>query len=222
MTPPSTPLFRRRLQALLLTMAVLFVADQVTKFLAVRHLTPPIRDALAQKTIEPGFFSELSYFYSDVRDPCRARLCDEVTVVDGFWSFHYRENRGAAFSLLAKVSDSIRVPFFVLATLGALIFIVMYLRRLGPEKKMLTTALILVAGGAVGNLVDRIYLGYVIDFIHWYVGDYSWPTFNVADSAITVGAVLLAIDAIFSKDDKPAEAADEAKTKSAKNAPAAS
>lgn len=199
-------LFRRRLQALLVTMFVLLVADQLTKFLAVRHLTPPIREAIERSQISPGFFSELAYFYSDVRDPCRARVCDEVTVVDGFWSFHYRENRGAAFSLLAKVPDTIRVPFFVLATVGALVFIVLYLRKLGPEKKLLSVALILVAGGALGNLIDRLYLGYVIDFIHWYVGTYSWPTFNVADSAITVGAVMLAIDAIFSKDEKPAEA----------------
>lgn len=206
-----TPLFRRRLTALLVTLVVMVLADQATKFLAVRHLTPSIREAVAQGQVEAGFLSELGYFYSTVRDPCRTRVCDEVSVIDGFWSHHYRENRGAAFSLLAKAPDSLRVPFFVLTTLGALIFIVVYLRKLGPEKRVLSAALILVFGGAVGNLIDRLYLGYVIDFIHWYVGSYSWPTFNVADSAITVGAVLLAIDTLFSKDE--AKAAQPAQDK---------
>lgn len=220
-----TPLFRRRLQALLVTMTVLLVADQVTKFLAVRHLTPSISQGIERGEVSAGFFSELGYFYSAVRDPCRAQLCSEVTVVDGFWTFHYRENRGAAFSLFAKASDTIRVPFFVITTLLALGFIVTYLRRIGPEKRVLTVALVLVASGAIGNLVDRLYLGYVIDFIHWYVGRYSWPTFNVADSAITVGAVLLAIDALFlSKDEKAAEASEkksDAKKSAAKKSAAA-
>jgi len=198
-----TPLFKKRLVALVITAFVMLIADQLTKFLAVKHLTPPIREAIARGELTPGFGSELGYFYSTVRDPCRTRTCDEVTIVDGFWTFHYRENRGAAWSLLATAPEAIRVPFFVLTTLGALIFIVLYLRKLPPDKKVLSVALILVAGGAVGNLVDRLYLGYVIDFVHWYVGKYSWPTFNVADSAITVGAVLLAIDALFfSKDEK--------------------
>lgn len=210
-----TPLVRRRFQALALSIVTLLIADQLTKFLAVRNLTPAIRGAVERGQVEPGFFSELAYFYSDVRDPCRATVCDEHTVIDGFWTFHYRENRGAAFSLLAKVPSEVRVPFFVLTTLLALGFMANYLRKLGPEKKVLSAALILVAGGAVGNLLDRLYLGYVIDFIHWYAGKYSWPTFNVADSAITVGAVLLAIDAIFSRDAKTDKAKQGAATAAA-------
>lgn len=205
-----TPHFKRRLTALAITAFIMLIADQYTKFLSVRHLTPAIREPIAQGKLEPGLVSELAYFFKEVRDPCIARRCDEVVVVDGFWTFHYRENRGAAFSLLANAPESIRIPFFVLSTIAALIFIIVYLRNLPADKLLLPVALVLVASGAVGNLVDRLYLGYVIDFIHWYVGDYHWPTFNIADSAITVGAVLLGYDAIFTKEPK-----DEAAKKKA-------
>ena len=71
------------------------------------------------------------------------------------------------------------------------------MKGLGADKRWLLTALALVLGGAIGNLVDRLYLGYVIDFIEVYYSKYYWPAFNIADSAITVGAIMLIIDAIW-------------------------
>lgn len=199
--PPA----KTRFIALAVVSLSLVVADQATKFLAVRDLTPAVSEAVRQGRIEPGFFSELSYFYQEIRQPCARTACSEHTVIDGFWSFHYRENRGAAWSLLAGANDSIRIPFFLITTVIAIGFIVHYFRRVPSSKKALLAALTLIFAGALGNLIDRAYLGYVIDFIHWYVGDYSWPTFNVADSAISVGAVLLVLDVVFSKDKVPAK-----------------
>ncbi|MFO0725672.1 MAG: signal peptidase II [Myxococcota bacterium] len=204
MTEPL-PNTKTRFIVLAVVSFFLLIADQTTKFLAVRNLTPAIQEGIRQGRVQPGFASEMSYFYREVRQPCSRVLCDEHTVINGFWTFHYRENRGAAWSLLAGVSDAVRVPFFVLTTVLALGFILHYFRRTPSTKKILLTSLTLIFAGAIGNLVDRLYLGYVIDFIHWFVGEYTWPTFNVADSAITVGATLLVIDVMFSKQKEPAK-----------------
>lgn len=107
-------------------------------------------------------------------------------------------NRGAAFSFLSDASGWQRW-FFVTISLAASIFLVCWLRRLGSEQRLLALALALVLGGAVGNLVDRLLLGHVIDFIQLYYRDFYFPAFNVADSAITVGAVLLVWDALFAR-----------------------
>jgi signal peptidase II len=206
MTSPAPPL--RRWLTLAIVTLTLVVADQYTKFLTVRHLTPAIEDALRKGELQPGLTSELGYFYGQVRKPCRARACSEVDVVDGFWSFHYRENPGAAFSFLHGADEDFRIPFFVTTTLIALAGILWYLRKLEAGQRLLGAALMLVFAGAIGNLIDRLYLGYVIDMIHWYVGSYSWPTFNVADSAISVGAVLLVLESILHREPAPAPASD--------------
>ena len=78
--------------------------------------------------------------------------------------------------------------------------LIIWLTRLKPEEKRLALALALVLGGAIGNLIDRTWLGHVIDFIQLYYQNWYWPTFNIADSAITVGAVLLVLDSLHSKD----------------------
>ncbi|GMQ83511.1 MAG: signal peptidase II [Gammaproteobacteria bacterium] len=107
-------------------------------------------------------------------------------------------NRGAAFSFLSDAAGWQRW-FFVTISLAASVFLVLWLRKLGPQQRLLALALALVLGGAVGNLVDRLLLGHVIDFIQVYYRDFYWPAFNVADSAITVGTVLLVWDALFVK-----------------------
>lgn len=196
---------RTRWILLAIISVVLVVADQYTKFLAVKHLTPGLeRAAIAEGRavdVERSVFEELALFYGAVRDPCTDyRRCREVTVVDGFWTFRYDENRGAAFSLLAKAPEAFRVPFFFVTTIIAIGFVLWYLRKLPANKKILGASLMLIFGGAIGNLIDRVYLGYVIDFIHWYAGNYHWPTFNIADSAISTGAVLLLLDMFFSKE----------------------
>lgn len=107
-------------------------------------------------------------------------------------------NTGAAFSLLAEASGWQRWFFIVLA-LGISTGIVVWLRNLSGRGAMwLAAALSLVMGGALGNVIDRVWHGYVIDFIHFHWEGWYYPAFNVADMAITVGAVMLVIDALGS------------------------
>lgn len=211
---------------ILIAMGVLVtLLDQWTKFLAVRHLTPGIaqahfeaqgldRPSLEERrqTLESlGTWDSLKYFYGTVKEPCRApqAYCPTVRVIDGFWSFRYVENPGAAWGLLAGASKEIRVPFFYLISFGALIFILWYFRRLGEQQKLLIWSLSLVFGGAIGNFIDRLHLSYVVDFIDWYIGDKHWPTFNIADSAISIGVGLLIVDMFVNKE--PAKNTEESK-----------
>lgn len=125
----------------------------------------------------------------------RFALYESVRVIEHFFHITYVRNKGAAFGILAD--SAIRVPFFItVATLAAL-GILWYLRHLREDQRLLHFALSLVFAGAVGNLIDRVRLGEVIDFldVHWY--HYHWPAFNVADSAITVGVGLLLLDLWF-------------------------
>jgi signal peptidase II len=110
-------------------------------------------------------------------------------------------NRGAAFSFLSDASGWQRW-FFVSVSLIVSVALAFWLYRLKPQQRLLALALALVLGGAVGNLIDRLWLGHVIDFIQLYYSDFYWPAFNVADSAITVGAVLLVWDALFCERDR--------------------
>jgi signal peptidase II len=132
---------------------------------------------------------QASKFYID----SRFRLYESVTVIENFFNIVHVRNKGAAFGFLAD--SSFRLPFFILVAIVAGGAIIWYLRKhVREEQRLLQFALSLVFAGAIGNLIDRIRLGEVIDFIdvHWY--QYHWPAFNVADSAITVGVTLLLID----------------------------
>lgn len=104
-------------------------------------------------------------------------------------------NRGAAFSFLSDQPGWQRW-FFTLVALGVSAALVAWLRRLDGAQRWLAVALALVLGGALGNVWDRVTLGFVVDFIDVYYGKWHWPAFNVADSAISVGAVMLLIDAL--------------------------
>ncbi|MEW9899181.1 signal peptidase II [Chitinivorax sp. PXF-14] len=103
-------------------------------------------------------------------------------------------NKGAAFSFLAQESGWQRHLFSLIAVVasGAIVWV---LRR-HHENRLLSLALSLILGGALGNLIDRVAYGHVVDFIQVYYSSYFWPAFNVADSAITVGAVLLVLDSL--------------------------
>ncbi|MDP5070522.1 MAG: signal peptidase II, partial [Congregibacter sp.] len=105
-------------------------------------------------------------------------------------------NQGAAFSFLADAGGWQRW-FFAGLALAVSAMIVFWLRDLKPRQWPLSLALALVLGGALGNLVDRILLGYVVDFISVHYQDWYFPTFNVADSAISVGAALIVVDSLF-------------------------
>ena len=114
-------------------------------------------------------------------------------------------NSGAAFSFLSDASGWQRWFFIALASLVVIVLTV-WLYRLQKNQLRMALALSLVLGGAVGNLIDRVLYGYVIDFIDVYYASWHWPTFNVADSAITAGAALLLLDAFTShKKDETAE-----------------
>jgi signal peptidase II len=116
-----------------------------------------------------------------------------VYVLPVFDLVHVR-NTGAAFSFLAQESGWQR-ELFLLIGLGASIWIVWMLARAGRAQTLFCIALSLILGGAVGNVIDRLRLGAVVDFLHFHWGAHYWPAFNVADSAITCGALLLILDA---------------------------
>ncbi len=120
----------------------------------------------------------------------------EQFVVFPFFNFTLLYNPGAAFSFLSDASGWQRW-FFVAVSTGASIFLIVWLYRLKPEQVLLAAAVALVLGGAVGNLIDRLWLGYVVDFIQVHYRENYFPAFNIADSAISVGAVLLIWDSLF-------------------------
>lgn len=116
-------------------------------------------------------------------------LYESVAVLENFFHITHVRNPGAAFGILAE--SSLRIPFFISVSLLASIGIIWYLRKVDIADRWQHFALGLIFSGAVGNLIDRIRLGEVIDFldIHWY--QYRWPAFNVADSAICVGVGIM-------------------------------
>ena len=121
-------------------------------------------------------------------------LHEAVPVWPGF-NLTLVHNTGAAFSFLSEAGGWQRY-FFIVLTLVISIVMLVWLTRLPPGRATLACALSLVIGGAAGNLWDRLQYGYVVDFIQVYYGQWSWPVFNVADSAITIGAALLILDAL--------------------------
>jgi signal peptidase II len=122
-------------------------------------------------------------------------------VNEGFFSLTYIRNTGAAFGLLAELSASFRRPFLIFFSLLAIGFIVHLLRRVSEREKTVAVALILILGGAVGNLIDRVVYGEVIDFFDFYWSRFHWPAFNFADSFITVGVAALTFRLVFVKGD---------------------
>jgi signal peptidase II len=132
------------------------------------------------------------------------RLHASIPVIDGFFSITYVRNPGAAFGFLAGASPLFRSIFFVAVTVLAIILALHYVWKSGDKEPCLMFALSLIISGAVGNLIDRIRLGEVIDFLDVYIGSSHWPAFNVADSAISVGAVILFIEIVRQGKDRDA------------------
>lgn len=120
-------------------------------------------------------------------------LYESREIIPGFFNLTYLVNNGAAFSILAGQPALWRQAFFITAAAIALILIGVAQRSFGRQSKVYSLALALIAGGAIGNLIDRIRLGHVIDFLDVYAGSYHWPAFNVADSAICIGVALFLI-----------------------------
>lgn len=115
-----------------------------------------------------------------------------VPVISGFFNFTLLHNTGAAFSFLATESGWQRWFFVALAT-GVSAALVVWLRGL-REEPWVAASVALILGGALGNLYDRTTLGYVVDFLHFYWNDYHFPAFNIADTAISIGAAMMVID----------------------------
>jgi len=123
-------------------------------------------------------------------------LNDSATVIDGFFNITYVRNTGVAFGIFSSISSPVKSVLLSVFTAFAAIVVIVYSVRSPVRNRLLQVALALILGGALGNLYDRLAYGYVVDFLEFYVRSYHWPSFNVADSAISVGVVLLAIEII--------------------------
>ena len=131
---------------------------------------------------------------------------DRVPVIEGFFYLTHARNTGAAFGLFADADLWIRLFFFVGVTLVAIGIIISFFRKLAPGDRLAALALGLILGGAVGNLIDRLRHGEVVDFLHFRLwGGYSWPDFNIADSAIVVGVALLVLELLASEGEDRAQ-----------------
>ncbi len=140
---------------------LVLIADQITKFMVLLHVTQPI-------------------------------------VITRFFSIVFVGNTGAAFSFLDNASGW-QMWFFSIIAIAISIVLVIWLLRLPRHKIWLPTALMLILGGALGNVVDRFMHGFVVDFLLFHIDQWSWPAFNLADTAIVVGAIMLVIDVLFIK-----------------------
>jgi len=117
-----------------------------------------------------------------------------VSVIDGYWDWRLSMNPGSAFGLFGSFGASFTRVFLSLIGIAAVIGMVYMLRKSRPDQRILHWALALVAGGAVGNLIDRIYFSVVTDFVLWKYKTHEWPVFNIADVVLVVGVGLMFID----------------------------
>ncbi len=182
-----------------LTLGVV-VADQVTKYLTLRDLT----------TAFEGAASPMGVFISKAPDPgfdgYHFRSKQAYVLSENFFRLRYAENPGAAFGLFRSLPEAARGPLFHLVSIGAVLLITFYFSKLSGSKREERWALVglpLVLGGAVGNYIDRLSRGFVIDFLeaHWF-DKAAWPSFNVADMAICVGVGMLVVDSFVRKEKK--------------------
>ncbi len=133
------------------------------------------------------------------------RIHESFAVIGGFFNITHVRNPGAAFGFLAGASPAFRYVFFLAVTVAAIALILHYLRTTRIEDLSLVFSLALILAGAVGNLIDRIRFGAVVDFLDVYVGVHHWPAFNVADAAITTGAAILMAILLRRRKERPEE-----------------
>jgi signal peptidase II len=135
-------------------------------------------------------------------------FADRVAVIDGFFYLTHVRNPGSAFGLFAESPEPYRSIFFIGITGVAMIMILSFYRRLAPGDRLPALALGLILGGAAGNLIDRIRVGEVVDFLHFRLwGGYAWPDFNLADSFIVVGVGLLILELLATEGERRADPA---------------
>jgi len=157
--------------------------------------------ALGDGTREPQRLNAGSELKAGERLQFRYR---EIEVVPGFWRHIYVRNNGAAWGMFSKQSESFRIPFFITVSIVAMGFVMSIFRKLRDDQTLLIVTLSFIVAGAIGNFVDRMRFGYVVDFIDWYITwggrDRHWPTFNIADVWISCGVTLMIVQSLFVKD----------------------
>ena len=126
----------------------------------------------------------------------RFDLNESASVIDGFFNITYFRNTGVAFGIFSSISSPVKSLLLSAFTVLAALIVVIYSLRSPLRNRLLQVALSLILGGALGNLYDRVAYGYVVDFLEFFVRSYHWPSFNIADSAISTGVVLLALEII--------------------------
>jgi len=124
----------------------------------------------------------------------RFDLNESISLIDGFFNITYVRNTGVAFGIFDPLSLPAKSVLLSVFTAFAAVIVITYSVRSPLRNRLLQVALALVLGGALGNLYDRLAYGYVVDFLEFYVGSFHWPSFNIADSAISVGVALLALE----------------------------
>jgi signal peptidase II len=118
-------------------------------------------------------------------------LHQSIAIIDGLFNLTYVRNAGAAFGLFAGSAEIFRRPFLILVSILASVFIIVMMKRLAQKETGLVIGLSFILGGAIGNLIDRVIYGDVIDFLDVYWRNYHWPAFNIADSFITIGVGIM-------------------------------
>src|SRR5438034_3333565 len=126
----------------------------------------------------------------------RFSLNESISVIDDFFNITYVRNTGVAFGIFSSISSPAKSVLLSVFTALAATLVTVYSARTSTRNRLLQVALGLILGGALGNLYDRLAYGYVNDFLEFYIGNYHWPSFNIADSAISIGVVLLTIEVI--------------------------
>ena len=198
------PALLRKLVVLYVSALALVLVDQWVKYEMVGRLTTRF-DGL------PSVSERLGALYGPAPAPgwdgLHFRPKRPIVFSEDFLMLRYAENPGAAFGLFRRLPPGARGPLFHLVSIGAVVLITVYYLRLKGTKQEIWAliGLPLVLGGAIGNWVDRLARGFVIDFIEAHWKDvYTWPSFNVADSAIVVGVIMLLIDGMVRRERKAA------------------
>jgi signal peptidase II len=120
-------------------------------------------------------------------------LYEKVELIKGFFQLKYVKNSGAVWGIFSNYSHTIVPKIITALSIIALVVVIYYFLKIDPGCKIELASLSFIAGGAIGNNIDRITQGFVVDFLELYLGKFHWPTFNVADSFITIGVILLII-----------------------------
>lgn len=190
---------RRKYVWLVAVAVVVIVFDQWTKYLVLRELTTALDTAPSAAGVMYAAAPERGY------DGYHFRSKEQVVLNESFMRLRYAENPGAAFGLFRNLPESSRGPLFHLVSIGAVILIAFYFSKLtgAADERWAKAGLPLVLGGALGNYIDRLARGFVIDFLeaHW-MDRAAWPSFNVADTAISIGVGMLVVDAFVRRERK--------------------